>query len=718
MATGQVMIDPMTGERISAPATIDPATGERVNQAAPEALAPPQKSEREARLDMGVERSESLFPRATRALKTVFYPMAWAGEKIERMGGAPTRSAIAALQEGQGLGGAVNAFSEQFLDSPDLAPTGKQIAERAGLSGEGRTAGIPGMMGFGASYNQDGTPGFSPAGMVGLGIDLLADPTNFIPGAPVVKGATKATGTTMKVAGKAAGKGVSLGAGVAAKAADIATGTKGGTKILEAAKAGLKGLEGGYSSVSEALKSRFGANLAPDFEKSLKVAERNKIDPNLLPESVMFGPNSSASRMARVKAEGPLGKELLDRHQAATQAVQDALRRDIRTIGGEVLDDAGKVISEANIPPNAYSAGELIKKSYDDGVDRAFSEIGETHNSIIKNNPGLKIDPGEWGKLNESLSELESYAKKRSKTGITNSQKEQGRQLLNAIENIKENSKTYSGMVDALRDIGDVAFKSKNVLADIPPDIQRFRKLYGDLNEALVGTVKINEPYIGQGAAASLRKSNKAISEMYGDKSLLSMLGDEGKSPERLFKGLIIEGDAKRIEALKKYLTPEQLQQVKAAALSTMIKESPQGDFTYRALHNALRTKKDVFGALFSPGELQNFNDLIQLGDKLGPAVMSSSGTGASNSFSKLISTPLDMAEKALDATAAVKQKKAAARAIGFETLGPQKTATKKGGRPPTMSFGEIGAARYLTPRNPRAKASQLYYLQTREDEE
>jgi hypothetical protein len=52
------------------------------------------------------------------------------GRAIDSYTGAPTRKAIGALQDGDNP---ISAFKDQFGENPDLAPTGKQIAQKAGV---------------------------------------------------------------------------------------------------------------------------------------------------------------------------------------------------------------------------------------------------------------------------------------------------------------------------------------------------------------------------------------------------------------------------------------------------------------------------------------------------------------------------------------------------------------------------------------------------------
>ena len=154
--------------------------------------------------------------------------------------------------------------------------------------------------------------------------------------------------------------------------------------------------------------------------------------------------------------------------------------------------------------------------------------------------------------------------------------------------------------------------KSPNSLADVPPDLARFRKLYGDLNDALIGTV---EETMDAGAAKAIRDANAAFTKIYGDKGLLGRLGEQAASGEDLFSSVIQQGSTKEIQALKEYLEPQQLQALKGAFLDDLIKLDPEGKFTFRSTFNRLRDKQDIADALFEPGELDNFLSLIKLGD-------------------------------------------------------------------------------------------------------
>jgi hypothetical protein len=125
-----------------------------------------------------------------------------AGQTIDSYGGAPTRAAIASLQNGGGASGAMSAFKNQFGSDPNLAPTGKDIAAKAGFSTDAllspnaqklASAAIKsGPLGFIADKAMPGSVenavSASPAAIVGTGINVAADPMTYVPVGDVAKG--------------------------------------------------------------------------------------------------------------------------------------------------------------------------------------------------------------------------------------------------------------------------------------------------------------------------------------------------------------------------------------------------------------------------------------------------------------------------------------------------------------------------------------------------
>lgn len=655
-------------------------------------------------------------------------PLVWAGRQLDRVMTAPLRAGVTEIQKRQadrgeapnvverysrylpgqlgtkGLGrfnpvddikdlaaGGL-AATKQFGRDPDNTESSKTIAEREGVPGTALSDVAPGLYsesGSGLRLKKGGLLDPTASGVAGMAAEMAVP----IPPAGKALSLLKpALGPGMRMAEK--------GVEGVAKVADAATGTKLGTGALGATKTVAKATAGAFTGAKEGFGKVFKAKQADDFGESVKTAMANGIDPKILPEAVEFGPSSIVSRTARVQAEGITGQPLLERHQAGLDQVRDAVRADIEKIGG-------------GAPLTKPDAGAVLRDGFNAGVDRAFDAVNTSHKSIIKEAPGLRLSESAVQKIAPKLEELEKWATQKAENGLTNTAKGQGQQILNAIGAFRRKGESYAGAYEALQEIGDVAFKSKNTMADIPPDISRFRKLYGDISEAMTGTV---DDAFGADKGKALRESNQAMHKIYGDKSLLGKLGQESTSDEQLFQSIIEHGDTKRIAALKPYLEPEQLAALKGAFLNNMIKESADGSFPFKSLHNAIRGKGTVASALFEPDELKNLNALIKLGDKFGSAIMSQSGTGASNAIRESVKeVGNSIADNAV--SGGLKDR---ARAIGFDVNNPLKAAAQSPGMPPVMGLGPriLGGKSGLNIPDWRKRALRGYGAQQQEEEE
>lgn len=386
-------------------------------------------------------------------------------------------------------------------------------------------------------------------------------------------------------------------------------------------------------SAKNRLKSFFNPEIDPDFKGYAEIAKKHGIDPNDLPESIKFGPDSSASRASRSLAEGRFGEETLKRFNANLGKVRDAYDNKIASYS-------------KGVPVDELTAGKVLRESYDDGVSKFFDKMDFTHNTIVDQVPGLQINKKSMEKINSSLAGVENFAKGRLARGVTDTQRKQGQQLLNAVAAIRNGNGSYKQTVEALRDIGEAAFQSKNSLADVPVDVAKMRKIYGDLNDSLISTVRQN---LGDDIADRLVSNNKEMTEFFGDKSLISqIMGDKSVAPEKAFRALVLSGDSKKIESLKKILPAEKWEYLKGAVLENLVKRDPEGNFTFKQLHNAMRGKKSGLTTMFSPDELADASDIIRLGDRFGSPILSSSGTGASISFQDIYKVPTDLSVNAL----------------------------------------------------------------------
>ena len=565
---------------------------------------------------------------AQSAGKAVMGGVVDAGLFVDSIAGGPTRAAIGAIQNKQYP---FSAIADKFGDAAAPAPTGKDISLKAGISDDplvkfkgsnvvdaasrlfgpaGPLLRLAGNKLLPESFTQkEFQP--SPADISGLAVDVLADPTNILPGVA----AAKMAGRGVMAGAKGAGR---LASPLIRGVGELATKAPGAKSVI----AGSKAIGDTAGAVKSALNSVFKATQADDYPKMLEVAQKHGIDPALLPESVEFGDTSFVSRASRNLREGPLGQPELEKFEKGYQAVQEATNNTIAKVsGGPPLSD--------------IQAGALIRQGYDDAVERLFNDVDFTYNQVIDSAPGIRLAPESAAAIESKLAGIEKFAKGRVARGITNTEKAQGQQLLNAVAAVRAGNGSLKQTYEAMTEIGRHAFKKgQNALSDVPVDQKKFQDLYFTLRDEFLNSTS---KHLGDDVAQRLVDSNQLITNFNENKNVLaSLIGNKTIAPEQLFNSLIMRGDSKRIGALKEILSHEQLQQLKGSVLENLIKRDPDGAFNFRTLHSAMRNRRNVLESLFSPEELVEFGEIVKLGDRFGSPVLSSSGTGASNLFRDL----------------------------------------------------------------------------------
>lgn len=523
-----------------------------------------------------------------RVSSAILKPIVAAGKFIDSYTGAPVRSAIGALQNNQNP---ISAYANQFGANPELAPTGKDIATKAGISPEQKI--------------KLGTLGtVSPAGVAGLAIDVLADPTLVLPLGKIAEGGGKIL------------KGVG----------DLATGGL--------VSHGVTAAKSTFEASKNALSKLFNPGIAEDFNELTNIAVKNGIPAESLPSSIEFGKNSVITRSERARAEGPLGENLLNQHENAAISVRDAVDKKISDIA------AGAVL-------NPQEAGTYIRTAYNDAAEKLFNNIDVTYNKIVDDYPGLKISDTKFAnetkspldELNSALNGIEKFAKGRLKRGVEPIYKEQGAHLLQVVDAVRETNGSLKQLNEAMSDIGKSAFKARNSMELLPPDIAGLRDIYFQLSDAFSETVR-RDVQDGAHVADALKANNALMSEFFGNKSLIAKsVGDPHLSPEGLFRNLIQNGDSIKINALKSILGEEAMQPIKGAWLDSLVKRDIDQSFGFKPIINSLRNKQNVAANLLNANEIKDFGDILRLGDRLGPPIMSHPGTGGSMAFRDIADT-------------------------------------------------------------------------------
>lgn len=542
------------------------------------------------------------------ALKTV----ATVGEAIDRFTGAPVRKTIGELQEGKSFLDSAVAGLRQVGAPTSQAPTGKDIAAKAGFSTVPANE-APNQREFISPFT--GMPikssNISPAGAAGLAVDVLADPTNIIGIGTAAKLATKGAKGTAKLAVKST-KPFFPGAAAV------------GEGIIESAENTAK-------AIGKAVKPRIAGN----FERQTALARKHGIDEALLPDAIKYGPNSMISKSERVKAQGPLGEQMLANHQKGLNQVRDA-----------VDNHVSETIGRGKAPLDEVATGEFIRDRYNSAVDNFFDGIEESYDEVARQFPGIQVSEKGIDQIDKVISSVTAKAKKASETGATPGIRAQGKfalQNINALmERFGQSGGSYQEMLSAMREIGDAAFKRVRPInaTDIPPNIQWNRDLYFGIREALLDTAKEagGSRFVGR-----IKANNERMTNFFREnEKLVGTLLDEGKGGEKVFQQIVTSGDTTKIRALKSILPPEDLAQLKVSYLDSLKKTDKDGGFSFALLHNRLRNEaktKRVVNELFEPGELDEYLELVQLGDDFGPPILNPSGTQQSQAFTNLPGT-------------------------------------------------------------------------------
>ncbi len=554
-----------------------------------------------------------------------------AGNMIDSVTGAPVRAAIGAVQDGQGLLGAVRRYGSQFAEDPSRAlraddpagpraPTGGEIVDKTGLglskvgpsvslpaftSGQARAVGAP-------ELNERVSVELPSArDVAGAAVDVLADPTNVIPVGKIAQMAGKGL-EAVGVATKVAKAGDTL-----AERVRVATAGLRDAPVIKAAASTKE-------EVSNYLDQIFNPKQAADWDSLRAVAEKNGIPAEKLSEAHEFGERSFISRGARQQREGVLGEVAFEKFQEGVDATRQATANKIAQIGnGQVLDPV--------------AAGEFIRRGYDEAYEKFFNDIEISYDQVIQEYPGLKLSSEAADDLASKLNGLEKFAKGRIERGVTQEFRAQGKGLINSVTAIRNSNGSVKQMVEALRDIGDAAFQSKNALNPNPPDIKRLRALYGDITDSIHKTIQ-QDVADGKAVSQSLREANARMTEWFGEKSIVAnTIGNKDIGAEKVFSSLIMNGDTRKIEALKFILGPERMQVVKASALGDLATQATGADgLMFGTLRTGLKNKRNMLSELLEPAEAKEFGELVQLGERYGSPVLSSSGTSAGNSFQNM----------------------------------------------------------------------------------
>lgn len=535
-------------------------------------------------------------------------------DTVDSYTGAPTREGLKTLGESKSLLEAGSAFVDQFGEDTSTAATGKEVA---------RAAGVRDFKTLGGAYAAGNTPEeiqaslqempideqIAPANvpleeMVGVGVEIGADPLMFIPVGKVLKLGGKGVGAVAKGSGR-----VVLNSSKTAQA--VGTGIDVTNKAVRRAA----------KSIGDNLKNMFNPIQSADFPRLKKVLEKNDILPaNLdhIPEALEFGERSSISTASKVLRQDPLGEGRTKIFNEFLLSVDGAIDTKLGTMATEVGDDA-------------FRGGEQLMKGYNDGVQELFDGAEVTYQNFNAIAPDHMLSEKSLTQLGNKLERIESKAARLTKQGV-GEQRSKAKALLADIKAIRQGDGSYQGLVDTMQDVGKSAFKKKDLVERVPVDKRNLQEIYYTMRDIVQTEIAGVDPNL----AVKLKESNLKFNKFFSENEGISKILGKTKDPQHVFNKLINLGNTTDIRALKATMPSEAFDQVRATYLNTLIaREATYGNISYAKTITNMERKKRIISEMFidAPEALGEFQELLEVGKRTGDIILNKSGTDVSRRF-------------------------------------------------------------------------------------
>lgn len=527
------------------------------------------------------------------------------GRFVDAYTGAPTRAAVGAAMSGQSP---IKAFGAQVGEQPESAPTGAQLYDKSGLPNvdiplyaSGPLL-IPNLVSRGIRGKN-----LSTRDVGGLAADVGLDVTNVIPVGMIAKGAGKAAGMGLRGLIKGAGAAVK---GTAA-AADLAVGGERAAKAVESIGQIAKRTADTISSIGTPKR-------VANFAKLAETAKKAGIEAKDLSAAAEFGKTKWVSKLERGLREGPVGGELYQKF------VNNGIKL------AESVDNSLAKISENRIL-DPIALGEMMKGGYANAERKMFDGLTVTYKNASQLSPNLQLVPEAYKKLQSGVNGLEKSAAGLMKRGATREQVQMGKDLFGFAQRFKKNGANYKQLSEQIEYIG------KAMTDPATPRLQakKLRDFYSTLSESLIDTVNGINPDLGK----QLVDNNKVMTEFFTKRDALGkLIQDAGSNPESLYRQMM--GDVTKLDELKQVLDPKDFNALRGSFLDSLIKRNSEGFLMYETSINNIKKQRGRLSRMFSPQEIEDITDYLELGVAEGTPILSTAGSGPSM---KLSDVPKDV---------------------------------------------------------------------------
>ena len=616
----------------------------------PEADAPQAAAAWDAAPPTREELDPSLMGKLKSAGAYTLGKVAEGAEWFDARTGAPARKAIGVLQDDfTDLSGAASAAKAQFGAPTALAPTGKQLALKAGVPTTALSDVIPSL--YGTPEPNTGDPeldakikqfrssmpsieltkgGFldpTAAGVAGLGLDITADPTNVIPVGAIAKGITKGVKGGITGTKELASFIRSMG-----KAAPVA---EDAVKLVNVEGGFTKAAVQSVKDTAQEIKKLVTPGVSPRWEANRAIAVKNGIDPDILAGGALeFGPTSLITRSKQKLAQGIGGETFRARHMQGLGKVYEATNNVVKKIGDGIA------------PLAKIDAGEVLATEYKLASKEFFDKMDITYNTVLSQLPvNAPVPKGAIKSYREALTPVIDKLAQRSKNKFLNpTVRAQAQALATDLKKASKANGTMQELRQGMIQLKD-AFENSGLAKDMPLETRVLRDLYGKTSKAYIDGTR---EYLGNEVAEALLANNKSMTEWFKTTERLDDLISSGKPGEEIFRKAIENADSNMLKDLKLVFAdkPGVLKRAKAAFVDSLMKVDEDGIFSFARFNNKVRDPKTamVLSQLFEPQEIKDLLELTKMGENMGPQILNPSKTAE---FMGLDLTPKNIASEA-----------------------------------------------------------------------
>lgn len=544
--------------------------------------------------------------------------VAEAAEWFDARTGAPARKAIGVLQEDfTDLPEAWEAAKTQYGAPTALAPTGKQLATRAGVSTTALSEVLPELFSeTGEEWTKFRKGGFadvSPAGVAGLGLDISADPTNILPVGAIAKGvkAGVSAGAKGTVAGAKELAGFIRSMKPVAKAVPEAVKVVSEPGVYQTAKGIVK-------DTAQAVEKLIKPGVSAGWDRYRQIAVKNGIDPEFVAGGALeFGPGSLITRSKQKLAQGIGGEAYRNKYMKGLASIYDATGKVVNKIGDNVA------------PLSKTDAGEMLATEFKNTSKQFFEKMDITYNTVLSQVPPNAPMPNEALKayrqsITPTLSKLKARAQNKF---LDPSLRLKAKKLYDDLSKVTKAKGTMQELRQSMMELQD-AFTTPYLAKDMPLETKALRDLYSASSDAYI---KGTREYLGNEVADALVDNNKAMTEWFKTSERLDDLVSSGKSGEEIFRKVIESGDSQLLRQTKEVFSdnPGVLKRAKAALLDSLMRPDDDGVFSFARFNNKIRDPKTkmLLKELFEPDEVIELLELTKMGEDMGPQILNPSRT-------------------------------------------------------------------------------------------